>query len=218
MGIRLVIADDHPLILKGIEHLLAPEPGFEIVACCGDGRGALEAVRQHRPDILIVDTRMPDLDGMGVIRALLRERPATPTRVVLHAESSDQELIREAVRLGVPGIVLKEMPPGALLQCLRKVHDGEHWLERRATSHVLMDLLRKEGGEREIASLLTPRERQVLDLLCRGLRNKQIAMDLSISEPTVKAHLQHISEKLQVRGRLALVRCAEARGFTGSIR
>jgi len=216
MGIRLVIADDHPLILRGIEHLLAPEPDFEILACCGDGRGALEAVRQHRPDILILDTRMPDLDGMGVVRALLRER--SPIRIVLHAEGSDEEPIREAVRLGVPGVVLKEMPPGLLLQCLRKVHAGERWLERRATSQVLQGLLRKEAGARDIAVLLTPREQQVLSLLCRGLRNKQIATELSISEPTVKAHLQHISEKLRVRGRLALVRCAEARGFTGSIR
>lgn len=215
MGIRLVIADDHPLILRGIEHLLAPEPDFEIVACCGAGRGALEAVRRHRPDILILDTRMPDLDGMGVVRALLRERSST--RIVLHAESSDEEPIREAVRLGIPGVVLKEMPPGLLLQCLRKVHAGERWLERRATSQVLQGLLRKEAGARDIAVLLTPREQQVLSLLCRGLRNKQIATELSVSEPTVKVHLQHISEKLQVRGRLALVRCAEAKGFTGSI-
>jgi DNA-binding NarL/FixJ family response regulator len=215
MGIRLVIADDHPLILRGIEHLLAPEPDCEILACCGNGRGALEAVRQHRPDVLILDTRMPDLDGVGVIRVLIRER--SPTRVVLHAESLDEEAIREAVRLGVPGVVLKEMSPGLLLQCLRKVHAGEHWLERRATSQVLQGLLRKEAGARGIAALLTPREQQVLDLLCRGLRNKQIATALSISEPTVKAHLQHISEKLQVKGRLALVRCAEAKGFTSSI-
>lgn len=216
MDIRLVIADDHPLILKGIESLLASEPGCEIVAGCADGREALEAVRRHQPDILILDSRMPNLDGLGVIRALLCEKPAT--RVVLHAESSDEEMIREAVRLGVPGIVLKEMPPGALLQCIRKVHGGEQWLERRATSHVLMDLLRKKAAARDIAGLLTPRERQVLDLLCRGLRNKQIATDLSISEPTVKAHLKHISEKLRVKGRLALIRFVESKGFTGSIR
>lgn len=216
MGIRLVIADDHPLISRGIEHLLASEPDFEIAACCADGRGALEAVRQHRPDILILDTRMPHLDGLGVIRILLRERSAT--RVVLHAENSDGELIREAVRLGVPGVVLKEMSPGTLLQCLRKVHGGEHWLERKATVHVLQDLLRAETGSRDIAGLLTRREQEVLNLLCRGLRNKQIAMDLSIREPTVKTHLQHISEKLHLKGRLALIRYAESKGFPGSIR
>jgi DNA-binding NarL/FixJ family response regulator len=216
MTIRLVIADDHPLILRGIEHLLAPEPDCEIVASCGDGRGALEAVRQHRPDVLILDTRMPDLDGLGVIHALLGER-STP-RIVLHAENSDEEMIHEAVRLGVPGVVLKEMPPGMLLQCIRKIHAGEHWLERRATFHVIRDLMRREAGARDVAAFLTPRELQVLNLLCSGLRNKQIATALSISEPTVKAHLQHISEKLQVKGRLALIRFVESKGFTGSIR
>jgi DNA-binding NarL/FixJ family response regulator len=216
MAIRLVIADDHPLILRGIEHLLAAEPDCEIVARCGDGAGALEAVRQHRPDILILDTRMPNLDGVGVIQALLRERSST--RVVLHAESLDEEMIREAVRLGVPGVVLKEMPPDMLLQCIRKIHAGEQWLERRATFQVLRDLLRKEAGARDIGALLTSRELQVLNLLCGDLHNKQIATALSISESTVKVHLQHISEKLRVKGRLALIRYAEGKGFTGSIR
>lgn len=216
MGLHLVIADDHPLLLSGLEHLLAAEPDCEVVARCGDGQAALEAVRRHQPDILILDTRMPGLDGLGVIHALLGERSST--RIVLHAESSDEEMIREAIRLGVPGVVLKEMPPGMLLQCIRKVHAGEHWLERRATSHVLKDLLRKETGVREIAALLTPREQQVLSFLCGGLRNKQIASALSISESTIKVHLQHISEKLQIKGRLALVHYAESKGFTGSIR
>jgi len=216
MFIRLVVADDHPLVLRGIESLLASEADIEIVALCGTGGETLEAVRRCQPDVLVLDSRMPDLDGLAVIRALLGQR--LPTRVVLHAESSDDELIREAVRLGVPGIVLKEMSPAALLQCIRKVHGGEHWLERRATSQVLQDLLRREIGARDIAGLLTPREQQVLNLLCTGLRNKQIATALSISEPTVKAHLQHISEKLQVKGRLALVRYAEGKGFSVSIR
>jgi DNA-binding NarL/FixJ family response regulator len=217
MGIRMVIADDHPLMLLGIGHLLASEHDCEIVARCGDGRGALEAVRQHRPDVLVLDTRMPNLDGMGVIQALLVER--STTRIVLHAEGSEDDLIiRQAVRLGVPGVVLKEMPPEMLLQCIRKVHAGEQWLERRATSHVLRDLLRKEAGARDISALLTPRELQVLNLLCGGLPNKQIASALSISESTIKVHLQHISEKLRIKGRLALIRYAESKGFTGSIR
>jgi DNA-binding NarL/FixJ family response regulator len=216
MGIRLVIADDHPLMLRGIEHLLAAEQDCEIMACCGSGCEALEAVRQHQPDILILDTRMPGLDGMGVIQALFDERSIT--RIVLHAEGSEDDLIiRQAVRLGVPGVVLKEMPPDMLLQCIRKVHAGEQWLERRATSHVLKDLLRREAGTRDIAALLTSRERQVLNLLCSGLRNKQIASALSISESTIKVHLQHISEKLRIKGRLALIRYAEGKGLTGSI-
>ncbi|HEX9941299.1 MAG TPA: response regulator transcription factor [Thermoanaerobaculia bacterium] len=216
MTIRFVIADDHPLVLSGIEHLLRAEPGYEVLACCANGKEALEAVRRHAPDILILDSRMPVLGGLEVIRTLVRER--STTCVVLHAEGSEEELIREAVRLGVRGVVLKEMPPATLLQCVRKVHAGEYWLELRSASRVLEELRRREEGGRDIAALLTPREQEILLLLCRGLRNKEIAKDLSISELTVKAHLRHIYEKLHVKGRLALLRYADDKGLIPSIR
>lgn len=210
MPIRLVIADDFPLLLCGIEHVLEAEPDYEVLARCGDGNGALEAVRRLRPDVLILDSRMPALGSLEVIRALLRGRSAT--RVVLHAESSEEELVREAVRLGVHGVVLKEMQPATLLQCVRKVHAGGYWLEWRAASQVLKD------GTREAPGLLTRREQEVLLLLCRGLSNKDIAKLLAIREPTVKVHVRHIYEKLHVKGRLALIRYAEEKGLIRSIR
>lgn len=216
LAIRLVIADDHPLVLRGIEHLLEAEPGYEILAYCGNGKEALEAVRRHRPDILILDSRMPDLSSLEVIRTLQGERSATC--VVLHAESSEEELIRESVRLGVRGVILKEMPPGTLLQCVRRVHAGEYWLEWRSASRVLEEMRRREEGTRDLAGVLTAREREILQLVSRGLRNKEIGNNLSISEPTVKAHLRHISEKLHVKGRLALLRYAEDKGLIRSIR
>ncbi|MFL6193258.1 MAG: response regulator [Thermoanaerobaculia bacterium] len=211
MTTRLVLADDHPLTLSGIDHVLASEPGCEVVARCGTGQEALDAVLSSHPDILILDSRMPDMNGVEVIQALLRER--SPTRIVLNAEGSDDELIREAMGLGIHGIVLKEMPPDTLVQCVRKVRNGEFWLEKRATSQALKDLIRREAGAREVAGLLTHREQEVLHLLCRGLRNRQIAESLEISEPTVKVHLQHVYEKLHVRGRLALLRYAEDKGL-----
>jgi DNA-binding NarL/FixJ family response regulator len=137
---------------------------------------------------------------------------------VLHAEGAEQELIREAVRLGVRGVVLKEMPPGTLLQCVRRVHGGEHWLEWRSASYVLEELLRREQGMKAAAGVLTRREREILALLCRGLRNKEIAASVSISTATVKAHVRHIYEKLQVKGRVALLRYAEDKGLIRSIR
>jgi len=214
--IRLVLADDHPLVLGGLEHLLASEPDCEVVGRCGNGKEALEAVRRHKPDILILDSRMPIVSGLEVIRTLARSQSAT--RIVLLAESSEEELIREAVRLGVRGVVLKEMPRAALLQCVRRVHGGEYFLEWRSASQVLEELLKQEQGARDIAGLLTPREQEILHLLCRGQRNKEIAKHLSISEATVKVHLRHIYEKLQVKGRLALLRYAEDKGLLRSIR
>ena len=215
MAIRFVIADDHPLLLRGIESLLGTEPDHEVLACCGNGEETLEAVRQHKPDILILDSRMPALGSLEVIRALVRDH--STTCVVLHAEGSEEELILEAVRLGVRGVVLKEMQPGTLLQCVRRVHAGEYWLEWRSASRVLEEMRRREEGARDIAGVLTSREQEILSLVCRGLRNKEIAKSLWISETTVKAHLRHISEKLHVRGRVALLRYAEDKGLLRSI-
>ena len=214
--IRLVLADDHPIVLRGIESLFIAEPDCEVLASCINGKEALEAVRRQKPDILILDSRMPGLVSLEVIRTLIRLD--SPCRVVLHAESSDEELIREAVRLGVRGVFLKEMPPATLVQCVRRVHGGEHWLEWRSASQVLEELLRQEQGARDLAHLLTPREQEILHLLCRGLRNKEIAKSVSISESTVKVHLRHIYEKLNVNGRLALLRYAEDKGLIRSIR
>lgn len=105
------------------------------------------------------------------------------------------------------------MPVGTLLQCIRKVCTGEYWLEWRSASRVLEELRRRDEATRDLAGLLTSREQQILSLVCRGLRNKEIAKSLSISEPTVKAHLRHVSEKLHVRGRMALLRYAEDKGL-----
>jgi DNA-binding NarL/FixJ family response regulator len=216
MAIRFVIADNFPLILSGIEHLLGAEPDYEVLARCGDGKGALEAVRRHTPDILILDSRMPGLGSLEVIRALARER--STTRIVLHAESSEEELVREAVRLGVHGVVFKDMSPATLLQCIRRVHAGEYWLEWRSASRVLEEMRRREEGTRDVTGVLTPRELEILLLVCRGLRNKEIAKNLSIGESTVKVHLRHLCEKLHVKGRLALLRYAEDKGLLRSIR
>ncbi|MFL6193256.1 MAG: response regulator [Thermoanaerobaculia bacterium] len=216
MKIRILIADDHPLVLSGLEHLFGGEADCEVVARCSHGEGILEAVRLHRPDVLILDSRMPGMESREVIRVLARER--SPVRVVLHAEGSEEELIRDAVKLGVPGVILKEMPTATLLQCVRKVHQGGYWLERGAASRILEEMVSLEAGAREIAGLLTTRELETLKLLCRGLRNKEMACQLGISELTVKVHLRHISEKLHIKGRMALLRFAEDRGLSRPFR
>ncbi|HKI06002.1 MAG TPA: response regulator transcription factor [Thermoanaerobaculia bacterium] len=212
MAIRLVLADDHPLILSGLERLFETAPDCEVLARCANGQEALDAVRRHRPDVLILDSRMPLLDGLEVLRLLASE--ASPTHAVLLAESAEEDLIRDAIQLGVRGVVFKEMPPDTLLQCVRKVRGGGYWLERRSAAQALDELMRREAASREIAGLLTRREQEVLLLVCRGLRNKEVADSLSISESTAKAHLQHIFQKMHVKGRLALLRHAEVKGWS----
>jgi DNA-binding NarL/FixJ family response regulator len=208
---RLVLADDHRLVIEALALLLRHEEDLEVVATCVDGPEALAAVRRHRPDILVLDLRMPQLDGLGVLRELAAA--SDPTQVVVLTAGVDERELVEAIRLGARGVVLKEMPSRLLLECLRKVHAGEPWLERRSVSAALDSLMRRERGAAEMRGLLTPRELSILRLLAKGLRNLEIAAQLHIGEGTVKTHLHNIYRKLKVDGRLALLRVAREKGL-----
>jgi len=212
MTIRIALADDHPIFLDGLEQLFRLEPGLEVVARCVDGDEALQAVRDHGPDILVLDLHMRGKDGLEVLRELKAER--SPTRVVLLTAGLDEDDVVEAIRLGVRGVVLKEMAPRLLIQCLRKVHDGERWLERRSTARALDKLLLRETGEREAAGVLTQREIEIVRLVAQGLSNKEIAQRLSITEGTVKVHVHSVYVKLGVTNRVALLRWADSRGLS----
>ena len=211
MSIRLVLADDHPLILDGLENLLRTEKEFEVLARCIDGIETLQAVREHRPDVLILDIRMPRKSGLDVAREIQREK--LPTRVVLLTAELDEREFLEAIRLGVKGIVLKEMASQMLLRCIRKVHAGEQWMELRSAKQALEKMLRREAGAREVAAILTAQEMTIVRLIAGGLRNKEIADKLHVSEGTVKTHLHNIYEKLRVDSRLALLRYAQEKGL-----
>jgi DNA-binding NarL/FixJ family response regulator len=210
--IRLVVADDHVIVLKGLESLLAREPDFTVVATCSGSEATLDAVHRHRPDVLLIDCGMPGHAGLGVVRALKTE-PNSPRVVLLTASIADDEML-EATRLGVAGIVLKVMPPHLLFQCIRNVHAGEAWIDKRAVAQALERLLRREADQRDIAAVLTTREIQIVRLVGQGLRTRLIARRLFVAESTVKAHLHHIYEKLQLEGRGALILFAREKGLT----
>lgn len=211
MPIRLVLVDDHPIILAGLEMLFGMEKDFQVLARCVNGEEALQAVRQHRPDILILDIQMPGKDGLAVLREMREDN--LPTRVVLLTVAMDEDETLEAIRLGVRGVVLKEMAPQMLVQCVRKVHAGDQWLERRSFGRALEKLLRREAGGREVAGVLTPREIEIVRMVAAGLRNREIADHLFISEGTVKMHLHHIYEKLRLNGRVELTAYAQEKGI-----
>jgi len=203
MPITLVLADDHPLILDGLENLLKVEQDFSVLARCGAGGETLEAVRQHQPDILVLDLRMPGMDGFQVLRSLKTTKIAT--RAVLLTAALDEEALVEVISLGVRGVVLKEMAPQLLVRCIRTVHAGGQWLERQATTRALETLVRREAGLRHASSILTPRELAIVRAIATGSRNREIAERLNISEGTVKVHLHNIYQKLGVDSRLALM-------------
>jgi len=211
MPITLVIADDHPLILDGMENLFRLEKDFKVVARCLDGEETVKAVRKHKPDVLVLDIRMPGTDGLSVLRQMKKEKLST--RVVLLTAALGEDEVAEAVRLGVRGLVLKEMAPKLLVQCIRQVHAGELWLEKRSVTSALEKLLQREAGQREVTLLLTPREIEIVKQVAAGLRNTEIAKKLFISEGTVKMHLHNIYQKLGVDSRTKLTRYAQEKGL-----
>ena len=211
MPITLVISDDHPLILNGLENLFRLEKDFKVVARCLDGEETVKAVRKHKPDVLVLDIRMPGTDGLSLLRGMRKEKLST--RVVLLTGALDEDELAEAVRLGVRGLVLKEMAPKLLVQCIRQVHAGELWLEKRSVTSALEKLLQREAGQREVAQLLTPREIEIVKQVVAGLRNIEIGKRLFISEGTVKMHLHNIYQKLGVDSRINLTRYAQGKGL-----
>jgi len=207
--INIVLADDHPIVLDGLENLFRLEPDFRVVARCVNGEESLAAVRRHRPDVLILDIHMPRNDGLSVVRELRREK--LQTQVVLLAAALEDEEVMEALRLGVRGMLLKELAPQMVIRCVRKVYAGEQWIEKQSFGRALDSLLRREAGEREAAGVLTPREIEMVRMVARGLRNKEMSEQLAISEGTVKIHLHNIYRKLKVENRVELILFAQSK-------
>src|SRR5437660_905396 len=154
--IRLILADDHSIVLDGLRRLFESQPDFDIVSCCADGESALQALRTRPTDVLVLDLRMPGRTGLEVLKAIADERIACRT-VLLTAAIKDDEVV-EALRLGAMGVVLKESEPSALLECVRRVHAGEQWVDQETVSRALGRVMRREAAGREAGKSLTPRE------------------------------------------------------------
>ena len=212
MPISLVVVDDHPLILDGLRSLFRQEADFAVVAECSNGTQALEAARRHAPDVLVLDLRMKDVNGLDVLRSIAKE--ALPTRVVVLTAALDEDQVVEAIRLGAKGIVLKEMAPRLLVQCIREVHAGGEWLDTAPVGRALGHLLAREANEQALN--LTDREREVVRFVSKGLQNKDIASELGISEGTVKIHVHHIYAKLGLSNRVELAVFARDKGIIGA--
>lgn len=209
MPIDVVLADDHPIVLAGLETLFGRVRDITVVASCSDGVAALQAVQAYRPDVLVLDFRMPRLDGLGVLRTLHRDK--AKTRAILLAVNLDRAEMAEAVRLGVRGIVLKEMAPAVIVKCVREVYAGKQWLDPPAAASTAD---RPSGtATAQAMDALTPRELEVVRAVGEGLRNKEIAEKLSITEGTVKIHLHAVYDKLKLDGRTALILQMKALGL-----
>lgn len=207
MPIRLVLADDHPIVLEGLDQLFGRHEDFRVVGHARDGEQAIEVVRASQPDILLLDLAMPVKDGLTVLRELSGDR--LDTKVVLLTAALDEADVLQAVRLGAAGVVLKEASADHLLGCLRRVQAGEKCIDDETLMRAYDELLKRERSVREAASVLTARELEIVRMVAQGHRNKEIADRLSISAGTVKIHLHNIYEKLKIDGRVALVLYAQ---------
>lgn len=211
MPIRLVLADDHPIVLDGLAQLFAAEKGFNVVARASNGDDALAAILLHEPDVVVLDLRMPGQDGLAVLREM--RRAGLSTRVVVLTAARESSDVFEAINLGVEGVVLKDMATALLLRCVREVHAGKKWIERGVATHAVDALRYQQSSQRGIEVLLTPRELDVARLTAKGYPNKVVAEKLAITEGTAKLHLHHVYEKLAVDGRMALVQYMQDRGL-----
>ncbi|MEK7409214.1 MAG: response regulator transcription factor [Acidobacteriota bacterium] len=215
--ITIVIADDHPIFRDGLRRLLSLEKDFEVVGEAKDGQEVLQLLDDQNPDILLLDLKMPGLDGLAVLQKL--QYAKRKTKVIVLTASDDKNEFVQAMKFGCAGIVLKQTATELLYKSIRKVHAGEIWLDSHTTAVVMRQFAAAPeaagGAERKGRGRapLSQREREIVSLVAQGYKNKEIAEKIFISEQTVKNHLHNIFDKLGVSDRLELALYAIHKGF-----
>lgn len=199
-GIRVLIADDHPLIREGLRHVLEMDPQIKVVGEAGDGQGAINKARILNPDVVLMDLKMPGTDGVESSRVIRREFPEI--KIIILTVADDDDML-EVIRAGAGGYLLKDVEPGELLKAIHTVYEGRPAFHPIVASRLLGEYNRLSMPVRrdDEISLLTEREREVLALIAQGESNKNIAHKLFISEKTVKNHITSIFRKLKVEDR-----------------
>jgi DNA-binding NarL/FixJ family response regulator len=200
--IRILIADDHGVVREGLVSLVKRKPDMTVVAEASDGREALELWKEHRPDVTLLDLRMPELDGVGAIKEI-RELDPEAHILVLTTFDGDEDIYR-AIKAGAKGYLLKDTAREALMECIRKVHSGETCISGALAAKL---------AERVSSEALTAREIEVLERIAAGKSNKEVGAELFISEGTVKTHVKSIFSKLDVLSRTEAVATATRRGL-----
>lgn len=213
MSIKILLADDHGIIRQGLRSLLEKQSDMEIVAEAEDGRIALDLMRQHSPDVILMDITMPNLNGVEATRQIVSESPKT--RVIALSIHSNRRFVADMLKAGASGYILKECLSDELVQAIRSVADGGSYLSPRITDVVVDDYVKCLSDTPESRlSILTNREREVLQLLAEGKSTKQIALELHVSTKTIEANRRRIMEKLDIHSVAELTKYAVREGLT----
>jgi DNA-binding NarL/FixJ family response regulator len=204
--IRVLLAEDHTLVRAGFRSLLENLPDVQVVAEAGDGREALRLIENHQPDVVLMDISMPGLNGLEAAARVASEFPYV--RVIILSMHANEEYVLQALRAGVAGYLLKDAGPAELELAVTAVARGEMYLSPPLSKRLIADYVRRVGDEASVLERLTPRQRQVLQLIAEGHTTQDIARILGISAKTVETHRAHLMEQLDIHDVAGLVRYA----------
>ena len=216
-SIRVLISDDHPLVREGLRRLLDLENDLEIVGEAGDGESTVALVEKLDPDVVLLDLRMPGMDGFGALQKM--QQLSKRTKVIVLTASEDKNEFVRAMKMGCSGIVLKQTASELIVKSIRRVHAGEIWLDSHTTAAVMRQFATPSDGvahsnlRSRARSPLSQRECEIVALVAQGYKNKEMAEKMFISEQTVKNHLHNIFDKLGVSDRLELALYAIHKGL-----
>jgi DNA-binding NarL/FixJ family response regulator len=212
MAIQVLIADDHPVVRRGLLFFLKTQKEIEIVGEASNGEEAVQLVQQRKPDVVLMDLVMPVMDGIEATKKIKEVAP--DTKILILTSFSDQDHVIPAIRAGASGYQLKDIEPDELVRAIHAVMNGESQLHPKVTTHVIKHLADGAPQEEDQITKLTKREREVLAEIAKGKSNKEIALALSITEKTVKTHVSNILAKLELSDRTQAALYAVKHGIT----
>ncbi|MBF6466733.1 response regulator transcription factor [Nocardia beijingensis] len=217
MAITVLIADDQAMVRQGFGALLAAQPDISVVGDAADGKAAVAEAKRLRPDVVLMDVRMPEMNGLDAARAILAAGFDPPVRVLMLTTFDIDDYVYEALSLGASGFLLKDAPAEELVRAVRVVADGQALLAPTVTRRLIADVTRRRSAARTKPgpqlNALTPREREVLELIAKGMSNAEIAETLYVAEQTVKTHVSKVFAKLNLRDRAQAVVLAYESGL-----